>query len=272
MLRYFPPGCSLGPSHRIPPLSFWLKVLLWSGGAGMMSRVEELLLWAVTNYVNVCIRPGGLCLSRGMITPEMHRIAEARLAQTTLPLSTMPPRFFSAASEWRAWLEANHKTKTELLVGFYKRDSGRPSMTWSESVDEALCFGWIDGVRKSIDDVSYSIRFCVRREGSIWSKVNIAKVEALVAAGKMTPAGLASFAQRRVEKSGIYSFEQDAVEFDPKTKKVFAAVRPAWAYFQQQPAGYKKRMTWWIISARLPATKEKRLAKLIDACRRKERM
>ena len=124
------------------------------------------------------------------------------------------PIFFKSGQNFRKWLETHHRNKTELIVGFYKITSGKPSMTWPESVDEALCFGWIDSVRKTIDSESYSIRFTVRRPNSIWSKINVAKVESLIAAGRMTEAGLKKFAARRVDRTGIYSFEQEGVELD----------------------------------------------------------
>lgn len=180
-------------------------------------------------------------------------------------LRPMAPRFFASSAAWRKWLHAHHAKQTELLVGFYKRDSGRPCMTWSESVDEALCYGWIDGVRKSIDDTRYSIRFSVRKPTSIWSKVNIAKAEALIASGRMMPAGLEKFQRRTSAKSGVYAFEQGEIAFDAPTARIFQADRAAWEFFQKQGAYYRKRMTWWVINARRPETRQKRLAKLIEA-------
>jgi uncharacterized protein YdeI (YjbR/CyaY-like superfamily) len=182
------------------------------------------------------------------------------------------PRFFSTPGEWRAWLLENHEGETELLVGMHKRASARPSMTWSESVDEALCFGWIDAVRKSIDGCSYSIRFCVRKKASIWSKVNIAKAEALIAAGRMHSRGLRAFERRDAAKSGIYSFEQASVEFDSRAKKKFMANAEAWAFFQAQPPSYRKLATWKVCSARQAVTKERRLAKIIDSSQRRKRI
>lgn len=184
----------------------------------------------------------------------------------------MVPRFFASSAAWRKWLHAHHAKQTELLVGFYKRDSGRPCMTWSESVDEALCYGWIDGVRKSIDDTRYSIRFSVRKPTSIWSKVNIAKAEALIASGRMMPAGLERFQRRTSAKSGVYAFEQGEIEFDAASARAFQADPTAWEFFQKQGAYYRKRMTWWVINARRPETREKRLAKLIEASHRQTQL
>lgn len=179
------------------------------------------------------------------------------------------PLFFASSAAWREWLHEHHAKECELLVGFYKRDSGRPCMTWSESVDEALCYGWIDGVRKSIDDTRYSIRFSVRKPSSIWSKVNIAKAEALIANSRMTSSGLEKFRARTEAKSGVYSFEQDDVQFDAAASRKFKAERAAWEFFQKQGAYYRKRMTWWVMNARRPETREKRLLKLIEASRQR---
>ena len=143
-------------------------------------------------------------------------------------------------------------------------------MTWPESVDEALCFGWIDGVRKSIDDLSYSIRFSVRKDTSIWSKVNQVKVAALMTTGKMTPAGLRKFEQRREGRSGVYFYEQAGVEFDAKLTQEFKSHPKAWEFFRKQPAWYLKKATWWIVRAKMPATRRKRFARLIDASRRQK--
>ena len=174
------------------------------------------------------------------------------------------PTFFPTPSAWRKWLSANHAKKTELLVGFYKTTSGKPSMTWPESVDEALCFGWIDGVRKSIDDTSYSIRFSVRKPRSIWSQINLKKVEQLIACGKMQPAGLAIFQNRDPTKVNRYSFEQAELKFDDAVLAVFTARKKAWAFYQAQSPTYRKQITWWVMGAKLPATRLKRLTTLIE--------
>lgn len=177
----------------------------------------------------------------------------------------MEPVFFASPEDFRAWLEQHHASASELLVGFYKKDSGRPSITWPQSVDEALCFGWIDGVRRRIDDTSYSIRFTPRRPRSTWSAVNIKRVGELTEQGRMRPAGLAAFAQRAEENSAIYAHEQrGAAQLDPAEEQLFRDSGPAWEFFQAQPASYRKAAIWWVISAKQAATRQKRLATLID--------
>ena len=176
----------------------------------------------------------------------------------------MTPTFFAKQSEFRKWLDKNHKKETELLVGFYKVDSGKPSMTWSQSVDEALCFGWIDGVRKSIDKDSYQIRFTQRKSTSIWSAVNIQKIEELTKQGFMQPAGLASFENRKEDKSKIYSYENEEVKFSSDFEKLFKANKIAWDYFQSLAPSYRKPSTNWVMSAKQEATRIKRLKELID--------
>jgi len=174
--------------------------------------------------------------------------------------------FFETPAEWRAWLEANHETAAEVEVGFRRKSTGLPSMTWSESVDEALCFGWIDGVRHSIDETSYRNRFTPRKPRSTWSKVNIAKVRALEAAGRMTPAGRAAFERRTEENSGIYSFEGDRADALPEPyAAVLAADQAASAYFASAPRWYRRAAVHWVKSAKREATRERRLAQLV-AC------
>lgn len=186
------------------------------------------------------------------------------------PLS---PHFFATPQAFRAWLEAHASTAAQVLVGFYKVDTGRPSMRWSESVDEALCFGWIDGVRKRIDDASYSIRFTPRKPTSIWSAINIAKFEQLQAQGRMTPAGAAAFAHRQAAKSAIYSYEQDSVaELSAAELRAFRRNKTAWTYFEAAPPGYRKQMLHRIISAKRAETRAARLAKLVDACAAGQRL
>lgn len=181
--------------------------------------------------------------------------------------------FFADAAAFRRWLEAHAATAGALLVGFHKVGSGEPSMTWPESVDEALCFGWIDGRRKRIDDTAYSIRFTPRKAGSIWSTVNIAKMDALRAAGRMLPAGERAFALRTEAKSGIYSHEQaQAAELAGDEAAAFRADAAAWAYFEQLPPGYRKTVLHWITTAKKPETRAARLAKLVQACAAGERL
>lgn len=172
--------------------------------------------------------------------------------------------FFEKQSDFRKWLKKNHRTETELIVGFYKVGSGKPSMTWPQSVDEALCFGWIDGVRKSIDKDSYQIRFTQRKPSSIWSAVNIRKIEELTAKGLMQPAGLASFEKRTESKSKIYSHEISEVAFSSAFEKQFKANKKAWSYFQSLAPSYKKTSINWVMSAKQDATKIKRLNELIQ--------
>ncbi len=176
----------------------------------------------------------------------------------------MEPKFFSTPAEWRKWLEKNHDKQKELLVGFYKKDSGQPSITWPESVDAALCFGWIDGVRRRIDDVSYCIRFTPRKTTSIWSAVNIGRVAELTAQELMHPAGVKAFGAREEKRSRVYAFEQKNAALDSKQEKQFRANGTAWDFFQLQPPGYRRLATWWVISAKREETKQSRLAILID--------
>ena len=178
----------------------------------------------------------------------------------------MDPKFFKSQDDFRKWLEKNHKKETELVVGFYKVNSGRPSMTWSESVDQALCFGWIDGVRKSIDENSYQIRFTPRKPSSIWSNVNIKKIETLSATGLMHPAGMAAFEKRKHEKSGIYAFENAPKNFIPSYEKEFKANKRAWDYFCRLAPSYQKTTISFVMSAKQETTRHKRLIKIIKDC------
>ena len=174
------------------------------------------------------------------------------------------PTFFATSAEFRAWLEANHATERELVVGFHKKGSGLPSITWPESVDQALCFGWIDGVRRSLDETSYAIRFTPRNARSNWSAVNIGRAQELLAQGLMRPAGIAAFAARRDERSNTYSFEQrGAVELSDEDRMRFEANAEAWRFFQSQPPSYRKAAIWWTISAKKDETRQRRLTTLI---------
>jgi len=174
------------------------------------------------------------------------------------------PTFFATAGELRAWLEENHATATELFVGFYRRGSGKPSITWQELVDEELCFGWIDGVRQGIDDVRYSNRITPRKPRSTWSAINIARANELIRLGRMRPAGLKAFERRTDARSAIYSYEQRTkAKLDPEAERSFRANTKAWAFFQGQPPSYQRAATWWVISAKREETRQKRLATLI---------
>lgn len=183
------------------------------------------------------------------------------------------PTYFASAAEFRDWLAANHDRATELLVGFHKAGSGVPSMSWSESVDEALCFGWIDGVRRRVDEQRYAIRFTPRRAGSIWSAVNLAKVEALIAAGRMQAAGLKAWQARDPARERVYSFEQaESAELDPAERARFEAEPAAWRYFEAAPPGYRKTLLHWIVTAKKPETRARRLAELIRASAEQRRL
>jgi uncharacterized protein YdeI (YjbR/CyaY-like superfamily) len=176
------------------------------------------------------------------------------------------PRFFARPADFRRWLAAHHGKESALRVGFHKLGSGRPSLTWPESVDEALCFGWIDGVRKRIDDVSYTIRFTPRKPTSIWSAINIRRMAELIAEGRVEPSGLAAFEKRSEKKSAIYSYEQrEAAAFDANFERRFRARKSAWTFFQAQPPGYRQLATYWVMTAKREETREKRLEKLIES-------
>jgi uncharacterized protein YdeI (YjbR/CyaY-like superfamily) len=177
----------------------------------------------------------------------------------------MEPIFFESPAELRAWLEQNHETETELLVGAYRKATGKPSVTWPQIVDEALCFGWIDGIRRGIDDESWSIRLTPRKPTSNWSSVNIGRVAQLEEEGRMKPAGRAAFARRREERSGIYSYEQRGkAKLEPDQEREFRANEAAYEFFRSQPPGYRRTATHWVVSAKREETRRKRLATLIE--------
>ena len=176
----------------------------------------------------------------------------------------MTPVFFATSEKFRAWLEKYHRKRQALWVGFYKKSFCKPSVTWPESVDEALCFGWIDGVRKNIDDVSYTIRFTPRKPRSTWSAINIKRAKELQAAGRMSAAGLDAFARRSDDRSAIYSYEQrKSARLDDAQEKLFRANRPAWDFFQSQIPSYRRTAIYWVTSAKKEETRAKRLATLI---------
>jgi uncharacterized protein YdeI (YjbR/CyaY-like superfamily) len=181
--------------------------------------------------------------------------------------------FFRSPSTFRKWLEQNHADVQELWVGFYRKDSGRPSITWPESVDEALCFGWIDGLRKRIDAESYVIRFTPRRAISYWSMLNIARVEELTRVGRMHPAGIKPFEQRAPERSGTYSYEnRKRTKLDKRAEKQIRSSPAAWKFFQAQTPSYRQFITWWVMSAKREETHARRLAKLIEYSARGKRL
>jgi uncharacterized protein YdeI (YjbR/CyaY-like superfamily) len=177
---------------------------------------------------------------------------------------SIKPKFFATPGEFRAWLESHHDRARELLVGFYKRSSGRPSMTWPESVDEALCFGWIDGVRRSLGEDAYTIRFTPRRPGSIWSAINVAKVATLTEAGKMRPSGERVFAARRPDRTGVYSFERkEPPVLSNAQATLLRKNAKAAAFFDAQPPWYRRTAIHWVVSAKREDTRARRLAELI---------
>ena len=185
-------------------------------------------------------------------------------------LKAPQPKFFPFPAEWRAWLETHHRDCEELWVGLYKRNSDRPSITWPEAVDGALCFGWIDGVRKSIDPLSYKIRFTPRKPRSIWSAINIKRAKELSRLGLMHAAGLEAFRKREDDRSAVYSYEQrKTAKLPAASEKQFRAKIEAWAFFQSQPPWYRRTSTYWVISAKKEETRRKRLATLIDCSLRK---
>jgi uncharacterized protein YdeI (YjbR/CyaY-like superfamily) len=177
----------------------------------------------------------------------------------------MEPTFFATPADFRAWLERHHESDSELIVGFHKRGSGRPSITWPEAVDQALCFGWIDGVRRRIDDTSYSIRFTPRKARSTWSAVNIKRMKELVDGGLVAPAGLAAFERRADDRSAIYSYEQrKAAKLEADQERRLRADERAWAFFEAQPPSYRRAAIHWVTTAKKPETRDRRLAQLIE--------
>jgi uncharacterized protein YdeI (YjbR/CyaY-like superfamily) len=186
----------------------------------------------------------------------------------------MKPTFFRTPADFRKWLEQHHDTAPELWVGFHKKGSGRPSMTWPESVDEALCFGWIDGVRKSLGDESYVIRFTPRRARSIWSAVNVRRVTELTRLGRMRPAGVKAFEARDPARTGVYSFEQprESLTLGAPYEAKLKASKRAWTFFQSQAPWYQRTVSRWVMSAKKEETRLRRLAALIEDSARGRRI
>ena len=175
------------------------------------------------------------------------------------------PRYFRTSAEFRRWLETNHDRRTELWVGFHKRETDEPSITWKEAVDQALCFGWIDSVRKRVDESSYTNRFTPRKLTSAWSAVNMRRFGELRALGLVHPAGVRAFERRSEAKTGIYSYEnRHRAAFDRGQTRRFKANRAAWAWFTGQPTWYRTAATWWVVSAKLEETRERRFSTLIE--------
>ena len=181
------------------------------------------------------------------------------------------PTFFAREAEFRDWLEANHATAPELLVGFWKKSTGKPSIDWPQARDQALCFGWIDGVRRSLGEEAYTIRFTPRRKGSIWSKVNVERYAALTAAGQMTPEGVRAYEENK-GKSGLYAYERALAALDPEQEAQFRRDVAAWADWEKRPPGYRKTILHWVTSAKRPETRAKRLAILIESSAKGEKI
>jgi uncharacterized protein YdeI (YjbR/CyaY-like superfamily) len=173
------------------------------------------------------------------------------------------PTFFATEADFRRWLEANHETAPELLVGFWKKGSGKPSIDWPQARDQALCFGWIDGVRRSLGEESYTIRFTPRRPKSIWSKVNLERFAALKAAGQMTPAGERALKGSTGPK-GVYSYERPVAELTADEEELFRNNKAAWVDWEKRPPGYRCTVLHWVTSAKKPETRARRLEQLID--------
>jgi uncharacterized protein YdeI (YjbR/CyaY-like superfamily) len=173
--------------------------------------------------------------------------------------------YFPSPAAFRRWLAAHHSSARGLLVGFHKKGSGKPSLTWPESVDEALCFGWIDGVRRSVDGERYTIRFTPRKKTSIWSAVNVERVRVLTEEGRMRPEGLEAFRERRENRSGIYSYEKRPDSLPEPYRAELRKNRPAWTHFEAQPPWYRRAAAWWVISAKKEETRARRLAALMEA-------
>jgi uncharacterized protein YdeI (YjbR/CyaY-like superfamily) len=181
-------------------------------------------------------------------------------------------RYFRTPAEFRRWLQKHHATERELLVGLYRKAAAHKGITYAQALDEALCFGWIDGVRRGVDDERSTIRFSPRRPNSVWSRVNVAHVRRLIAEGRMAPAGLAAFERRDPKRTGVYSFERDAAAFDQAAEKTFRRNRKAWRFWEAQPPGYRKTATWWVVSAKREETRARRLETLIGHSAKGERL
>lgn len=183
------------------------------------------------------------------------------------------PIFFASPVEFRCWLEKHHAETQELWVGFFKRNTGKPSLTWPESVDCALCFGWIDGIRKSLGEASYMIRFTPRKATSTWSAINIRRVAELTRMGLMQPSGRKAFEERKESKSRVYSYEQrKRAELSLAQEKQFRGEKPAWEYFQSQPPWYRRTAIFWVASAKKEETRQRRLAALIESSAQQRRI
>ena len=184
----------------------------------------------------------------------------------------MKPRFFRTQQAFRTWLEKNHEARMELIVGYWKKDTNKPSVTWAETRDEALCFGWIDGVRRRIDDERFCVRFTPRNPKSVWSDVNIARVKAMIEEGRMTPAGMAAFERRDERKTALYSYERKNAELSGDLLRLFVRNRCAYDFFRAQPPGYQRKSAHWVMSAKRESTRLRRFNGLMAACEAGERV
>lgn len=223
----------------------------------------EIMHLVEKEYDGKSMRPNGEIVQKHWNVIEV--IAKKRPKKETTKTAKVAATFFEGQDDFRAWLEAHHDIETELIVGYYKVKSGKPSMTWSESVDQALCFGWIDGVRKTIDHESYSIRFTPRRKTSVWSTVNINKVEALKKLGLMKPEGLKAYSYRTDSNSEIYTYENEQYELSLDFENKFKQDEVAWDFFNKQAPSYKRVIKHWIMSAKQEKTRQSRLDKVIHA-------
>jgi uncharacterized protein YdeI (YjbR/CyaY-like superfamily) len=193
------------------------------------------------------------------------RVEKARAA-------AMTPRYFTSQADFRRWLETNHASARELLVGFYKKDSGKGGLTYKEAVDEALCFGWIDGIKKRVDEASYTHRFTPRRPGSIWSAINLKRMKELIANGVVSKAGLETYERRDPKKAGLYSFENRPQTFDAAIEKKFRASTRAWTFFLAQPPGYQRICRFFVMSAKKEETRLRRVERVINASSKGQRL
>jgi uncharacterized protein YdeI (YjbR/CyaY-like superfamily) len=203
--------------------------------------------------------------SRRSLAKPSQACRDSRAAHESgyAPAMDAEPVFFPTAADFRAWLHANHETAPDLLVGFWKKATGRPSIDWPEARDEALCVGWIDGIRKSLGPESYTIRFTPRRRGSIWSKVNVARYEALIAEGRMTSAGVRAYEENK-DRSGVYSYENEQAALTKAETAAFKKNKAAWADWEKRPPGYRRVVLHLVTSAKKPETRARRLATLIE--------
>lgn len=246
----------------------FVEPLTWGGKVvGLRVRLAP----APAATVQALLRQAHAHKSKKAAGKKVVKVVQARTAQKPVAAARAAdanePTYFDTAADFRRWLDAHGATADALLVGYRKVATGQPGMGWSESVDAALCVGWIDGVRRRVDDARYTIRFTPRRPGSIWSAINIAKFERLREEGRVTAAGERAYAGRQAHRSGIYAYEQAATaELSAGELQAFRRETAAWAYFEAAPPGYRKVILHWVTTAKQPATRARRLAQLVEAC------